>query len=180
MKKLLLAFVAATVVGGASAANFASVEVDRVKDDRTGAVSQAQYVRVGVDVGAYNLGLQSRTAVFEKGGMLNSAEGTVGRNFGPVNVFGGLGFDNGFNGAKGGSFQYGLVGAATGMPLGPVFGFAGVKTRLNWQKGTPDQTVAFGGLSYNVTKGVSVELDVSKSKQDIRETAYGLGVRVGF
>ena len=178
MKKSLLALGLALATVTASAANFVSVDVDRVKDDKTGVVSHAQYVRAGKDVAGLNLGLQVRTATFDGGGMLNSVEGTVGKQMGPVNVFGGMGHDNGFNGGR--SFQYGLVGASTGMPLGPVYAFAGVKTRVNWNDSNPNQTVTFAGVSRNLTKSVSVNAGWSKSFQDIKETAWGLGLRVGF
>lgn len=178
MKKTLLALSLATLAATASAANFVSLDVDRVKDDKSGVISHAQYVRAGVDAYGLNLGLQARTAAFSGGGMVNSLEGTVGKRMGPVNVFGGVGHDNGFNGGR--SFQYGLLGASTGMPLGPVYAFAGVKTRVNWSDLNPAQTVTFAGVSRNVTKSVSVSASWSKSFQDIRETALGVGVRVGF
>lgn len=178
MKKTIVALAVAMTSLAASAANFVSVDVDRVKDDRTGVVSHAQYVRAGKDAMGLNFGLQARTATFDGGGMVNSLEGTVGKQMGPVNVFGGLGHDNGFNGGR--SFQYGLVGASTGMKLGPVWGFAGVKTRLNWEDVNPKQTVAFAGVSVPVTKQVSLSVGGSKSYQDIKETAWGVGLRVGF
>lgn len=178
MKKTIVALAATLSVISASAANFVSVDVDRVKDDKTGVISHAQYVRAGVDAYGLNLGLQARTAAFTGGGMVNSLEGTVGKQMGPVNVFGGLGHDNGWNGGR--SFQYGLVGASTGMPLGPVYAFAGAKTRVNWNDKNPAQTVTFAGVSHNVTKAVSVNAGWSKSFQDIKETAWGVGVRVGF
>jgi hypothetical protein len=178
MKKTLLALSLAVASISASAANFVSVDLDRVKDDKSGVVSHAQYVRAGKDVAGLNLGLQVRTATFEGGGMLNSVEGTVGKQMGPVNVFGGLGHDNGFNGGR--SFQYGLVGASTGMPLGPVYAFAGAKTRVNWNDKNPAQTVTFAGVSKNLTKSVSVNAGWSKSFQDIKETAWSVGARVSF
>lgn len=179
MKKTVLALGLALATLTASAANFVSVDVDRVKDDRNGSIGYAQYVRAGMDgpVGL-NLGLQVRTATFDGGGMVNSLEGTAGKQFGPVNVFSGLGHDNGFNGSS--SFQYGLVGASVGMSLGPVYSFAGVKTRVNWQDANPDQTVAFAGVSVPVTKQVSFTVSGSKSYQDIKETSLGVGLRVGF
>jgi hypothetical protein len=178
MKKTLLALSLAVASISASAANFVSVDLDRVKDDKTGVVSHAQYVRAGVDAYGLNLGLQARTAAFSGGGMVNSLEGTVGKQMGPVNVFGGLGHDNGFNGGR--SFQYGLVGASTGMPLGPVYAFAGAKTRVNWNDKNPAQTVTFAGVSKNLTKSVSVNAGWSKSFQDIKETAWSVGARVSF
>lgn len=181
MKKFIITALLATVAGLANAANFVSVDVDSVEDSKTGAKSQAQYFRAGTDLKhGYNLGLQVRTAVFKEGGMLNSVEGTLGKNVGPVNVFGGLGHDNGFNGAKNGSYQYGLVGASVGAPLGPFFGYAGVKTRVNWDDANPAQTVTFAGVSYPLNKKTSLNLGWSKSFRDIKEDAWGLGLRVGF
>jgi hypothetical protein len=110
--------------------------------------------------------------------MLNSVEGTVGKQLGPVTPFVGLGHDNGFNGGR--SFQYGLVGASTGMTLGPVWGYAGVKTRINWDSANPKQTVAFAGVSLPLSKQMSVSVGAGKSYQDIKETSWGLGLRVGF
>jgi len=178
MKKTILSLAIALTSITASAANFVSLDVDRVKDDKTNVVSHAQYVRAGVDAYGLNLGLQVRTAAFDGGGMVNSLESTVGKQLGPVNVFGGLGHDNGFNGGR--SFQYSLVGASAGMPIGPVYAFAGAKTRVNWNDKNPDQTVTFVGVSKNLTKSVSVNAGWSKSFQDIKETAWGVGVRIGF
>lgn len=180
MKKLLLALAAAAVASTAHAGGFASVDFDMVKDSKTKASSQAQYVRFGTDVAGLNVGVQARTQVWEKGGMVNSLEATAGKKLGPVNVFGGLGHDNGFNGAAGKSFQYGLVGASTGMPVGPVYAFTGVKARVNWDKTAPEQTLGFVGVSYPVTKAVSVSVSGSKSWRDIKESAVGAGVRVSF
>ena len=97
---------------------------------------------------------------------------------GPLSAFGGVGHDNGFNGKD--SFQYGLVGVSTGMKMGKVFGYAGVKTRVNWDSANPKQTVAFAGASLPVTKQVALSAGYSKSFQDIKESAWGLGVRVNF
>ena len=181
MKKTILSLVIAMTSMAASAANFVSVDVERVKDDTTGVVSHAQYVRAGKDAMGLNFSLQARTQTFPGGAgccMVNSLEGTVGKQLGPVNVYGGLGHDNGFNGGR--SFQYGLVGASTGMKLGPVWGFAGVKTRLNWESANPKQTVAFAGVSVPVSKQVSLSVSAGKSYQDIKETSFGAGLRVSF
>lgn len=178
MKKTIIALSLLATALTASAANFASLDVERVKDDVSKVVSNAQYIRAGVDAMGLNLGLQARTATFDGGGMVNSLEGTAGKQMGPVNLFVGLGHDNGFNGGK--AFQYGLVGASTGMPLGPLYGFAGAKTRVNWEDINPKQTVVFAGVSMGLAKNTSVSLNVGKSYQDIKETSYGLGLRVGF
>ena len=179
MNKFLMAGLTALTVS-AQASNYVSLQVDTVKDTKTNATSTAQYFRAGTDAYGLNLGLTARTAAYRNGGLLSSYEGTVGKQLGPVNVFGGVGYDNGFNGAKKGNFTYGLVGASAGMPIGPAYAFAGASTRVNWDSANPKQTVTFAGLSYNLTKKVSVDLNVSKSIQTIKEKAAGVGVRVMF
>jgi hypothetical protein len=180
MKKLAIAAAIAAASSLAQAANFVSVDMDRVTDTKTKVQSTAQYVRAGYDAGGLNYGLQVRTATFENSGMLNSVEGTVGKGFGPLTPFAGVGHDNGFNGAAGKDYQYGLVGVSTGRPIGPVYGFAGVKTRVNFQSNTPNQSVAWAGVSYPLTKAISASLSVSASREDIKENAVGFGLRVGF
>lgn len=180
MKKLSIAAAILAASSVAHAANYVSVDIDRVTDTKTKVQSTAQYVRAGADMGGLNYGLQVRTATFENSGMLNSVEGTVAKELGGVSIFGGLGHDNGFNGARGKDYQYGLVGVSAGVPLGPVYGFAGLKTRVNFQDATPAQTVAWSGVSYPLTKKVSVSASVSASREDIKENAFGFGLRVGF
>lgn len=180
MKKLAIAAAIAAASTLAQAANFVSVDMDRVTDTKSKVQSTAQIVRAGYDAGGLNYGLQVRTATFENSGMLNSVEGTVGKSFGSFTAFGGVGHDNGFNGALGKDYQYGLVGVSAGRPIGPVYGFAGVKTRVNFQDNTPNQTVGFAGVSYPLTKAISASLSVSASREDIKENAVGFGLRVGF
>lgn len=181
MKKLLLALSLTATMGVANAANFFDFEVQTVKDSKTKAESNAQYLRVGKDMAGLNFGLQARTQTFDNGGMVNSLEATAGKDIVPgLNTFVGIGHDNGFNGAANGSFQYGLIGASTGAKVGPFFGYAGAKTRVNWDSSNPKQTVAFAGLSYPLNKHASVSAGYSKSYQDIKEDAWGLGVRFGF
>lgn len=180
MKKTLIASLIALTTGLAFAGNYFSVDVDSVKDSVTKAKNTAQYIRVGKDIGTVNFDLQVRTAVLEKGGMLNSLEATAGKNLGHINVFAGLGHDNGFNGARNGSYEYGLVGASTGIAFGPVYTYAGAKTRVNWETSAPKQTVVFAGASYPLTKTVSANAGWSKSLQNIKEDALGLGIRVNF
>lgn len=183
---ILAATIALTLSGTASASNFVSVDVDRVTDTKTKVQSTAQYIRAGYDTSGVTLGLQARTATFENNGMVNSVEGTVGKDMTlpftklTVTPFVGAGHDNGFNGGRGKDFQYGLIGVSTGAPIGPVYAFGGVKTRVNFQSGTPEQTVTFAGVSYPLTKSVSVSTSISASRGDITENAFGFGVRVGF
>ena len=55
-----------------------------------------------------------------------------------------------------------------------------LKTRVNWDSSNPKQTVAFGTYSIPLTKAVSVNVNASRSYQDIKESAYGLGLTIGF
>lgn len=180
MKKSLFALTLALAATVALADNSVSLNVDRVRNIDTDAVSQAQTLRVSKDAGQLNLGLQVRTSVAEAGGLGNSIEGTVGTKVGPVQVFGGVGHDNGANGVRGAAYQYGVLGASAGTKLGPVGVFGGVKTRVNWETNAPKQTLGFVGASYALTKAVSAEASFSRSYQDIREDAFGFGVKVAF
>jgi hypothetical protein len=180
MKKIVLVAALLSAFELANAANFVSVDVEQVTDTKTKAQSTAQYFRAGYDTMGLNLGLQARTPVFENNGISNSVEGTVGKTFGPFTPYVGVGHDNGFNGVRGKDYQYGLVGVTAGAPIGSVYAFTGVKTRVNFQDNTPSQTLGFVGVSYPLTKAVSVSASVTASRQDIKEDAVGLGVRVGF
>lgn len=180
MKKLVIASVMTLAAGVASAADFASLEVDSVRDVVTKGHSNAQYLRAGKDVAGLELGLTARTQTWATGGMANSMEATVGKQVSFVNVFGGAGYDNGMNGAHGKDFQYGLVGVSTGLKLGPVYGFTGAKTRLNFETHTPKQTLVFTGVSYPLTKTFSAEVSASRSYQDIKENAVGVALRVNY
>lgn len=181
MKKTLIALSMLAAFSSTQAANFVSFDVDQVKDTRNKAESTAQYFRAGKDVAGLNLGLQVRTAVFDKGGMLNSVEATAGKDLiKGINTFVGVGYDNGFNGKVDGNFTYGLVGASTGAPVGPAWAFGGVKTRVNWDDKNPRQTVTFIGASMPLTKATSVSASISRSYQDIEEKAVGVGLRLSY
>ena len=180
MKKLL-AIAALAVSGAAFAADYVTVDVDHVKSNSGNAASTAQYVRAGKEVAGLQLGLQSRTSVSSNGGMYNSLETTVGKSIAGFTPFVGMGFDNGLNGGKGADFRYTLAGVTTGTGIGPGYLLGGLKTRLTSSEATmTHQTVAFGTYSIPVTKGVSINVNASKSYQDIKENAYGLGVGFAF
>ena len=183
MKKIF-AILALALTGTAFAADYVSVDIDSVKGVDGAKDSQAQYVRAGKQLGNYQLGLQARTATVDGGGMLNSLEVTAANNkvsFAGITPFVGVGHDNGFNGARGAAYTYGLVGATYGRPVGPGFALAGVKTRVGSDEGTRTaQTVAFATYSIPLAKSVAVNLNVSKSYQDIKENAVGLGLAFNF
>lgn len=180
MKKIL-AILALAATTGSFAADFVSVDVDHVQSKQGYASSQAQYVRAGKEIDGIQLGLQDRTSVSSDGGTYHSLETTVGKNISGVTPFVGMGFDNGLNGAKNGDFRYTLVGATTGLPVGPGFALVGLKTRVTSTEPTmTHQTVAFGTYSYPIAKSVALNLNLSKSYQDIKENAWGLGLGFSF
>jgi hypothetical protein len=182
MKKLIALLALATST--AFAADYVSVDVDHVTGRKGAGDSTAQYVRAGKQIGDLQLGLQSRTATVDGGGMLNSLEATVANNkiaLGGITPFVGVGHDNGFNGARGAAYTYGLVGATYGVKVGPGFALAGVKTRVGSDEATrTKQTVAFGTYSLPLTKAVALNFNASRSSQDIKENAYGLGLGFSF
>lgn len=178
MKKTILS-IAMAVGFSAAQAGWISYDLDNVKADaKGGSDSQAHYIRAGGTVAGFNTMMQARTASFDKGGMVHSVELTAGKQVGPVNPFVGVGHDLGFNGS--GSFQYGLLGVSAGVPLGKLYAYGGVKTRVNWDDNNPKQTVSFLGVSMPITKALSANVGASKSTQDIKETAFGAGIRVSF
>jgi hypothetical protein len=184
MKKLTIATLLALSATLASAADFVSVDVDTVKGVDGARDSTAQYVRAGKGFGAYQLGLQARTATVDGGGLLNSLEATLSNNkvgIAGITPFVGVGHDNGFNGARGAAYTYGLVGATAGTKVGPGFALVGVKTRVGSDEAIrTKQTVTFATYSIPVAKNVDVNVNASKSVQDIKENAYGLGVAFRF
>jgi len=181
MKKFAFASLLAVAAFAANAADFVSVDVDHVKT-KAGQESSAQYVRAGKTIGGFDFGLQSRTGVGNNGGMFNSLEVTGAKGkFGPVQPFVGIGYDNGFNGSPVGSYTYGLIGATAGAKVGPGYAFGGVKTRLGTSATVETkQTVAFATYSIPVAKKISLNVNASKSYQDIKETAYGVGLSFSF
>ena len=137
MKKIALASILALTGFVASAANYASFDVDYVKDQVSKQTSTAQYVRIGKELSGIQYGLQSRTANYHDGsGMFNSVEVTAGKGMGMFTPFVGVGFDMNKNGV-GQQYNYGLVGATTALKVGPGLAIGGVKTRINDQSYKP-------------------------------------------
>ena len=183
MKKIL-AILALALSGTAFAADYVSVDVDNVLGRNGAGDSKAQYIRAGKGFGDYQVGLQGRTATLkDNSGILTSVEATVANNklsVAGVRPFIGAGHDNGFNGGT--LYNYGLVGATYGLPVGPGFLLLGAKTRVgSTQDGErTKQTVAFSTYSIPVAKQVSLNLNASRSSQTIKENAFGVGVGVSF
>jgi len=184
MKKIF-ATLAVSFASTTFAADFISVDIDKVEGLNGAKSSTAQYIRAGKALGDLQLGLQGRTARVDGGGLLNSLEVTTANNklvLVGLKPFIGVGHDNGFNGAAGRSYQYGLVGATTGAQVGPGYALIGGKTRVGSTEdhSRTKQTVGFITYSIPVTKTVAVNVNVSKSWQDIKENAYGLGIGFKF
>lgn len=184
MKKIF-AILALGLASSAFAADYVSVDVDHVSGLKGAKDSTAQYVRAGKGFGDLQLGLQSRTAQVQGGGLLNSLEVTAANNkysLAGITPFVGLGYDNGFNGASGKSYEYGLVGATFGTKVGPGFALLGAKTRVGSTEDGPrtKQTVGFATYSFPLTKTVALNVNASRSWQTIKENAYGLGVGFSF
>lgn len=181
MKKLLLALSLTASIGVAQAANFVSFDLEQVKNVDSKEKSSAQVVRAGKDMFDLNFGLEARNQVMDKGGMFNRVEVTAGKKLlKHFDTFVGFGHDNGFNGAKHGSFQYAVVGTGLSHKVGPFTGTVGVKTRLNWESDNPKQTLGFVGLALPVNKAVSVNAGFNKSFQDIKEESWNVGVKFAF
>ena len=128
--------------------------------------------------------MQSRNAKNKDGsGTFSSVEVTAAKNslnIKGITPFVGIGHDNGFNGGAG--YNYGLVGATYGLPVGPGFLLTGVKTRVGFTEdgARTKQTVGFATYSIPVTKSVAFNLNASRSGQDIKENAYGAGLTFAF
>lgn len=179
MKKIL-AIMALAVSSSAFAANFVSVDVDHVQGRQGQGDSTAQYIRAGKEFGDYQVGLQGRTATLRSdAGTLSSVEITTAKN--SINVAGitpfvGVGHDNGNDG-----YNYGLVGATYGTGVGPGFLLLGAKTRVGTSETiSTKQTVAFATYSLPVAKNVAFNLNASRSSQDIKEKALGVGLGFSF
>ena len=180
MKKIF-AILALAITGTAFAADYVTVDVDHVKSNQGYANSTVQYVRAGKEIGGLQFALQDRTSLSSAGGTYHSLETTVGKSIAGFTPFVGMGFDNGLNGAKNGDFRYTLTGVTTGAPIAGGYALGGLKTRLtSTEANMTHQTVAFGTYSYPVLKGVAVNLNLSKSYQDIKENTWGLGVGFSF
>lgn len=182
MKKIF-AILALAISGSTFAADFVSVDVDNVKGRNGGHDSTAQYVRAGKAFGNYQVNLQSRSARRDDGLVLNSLEVTTANSkvgIAGVTPFVGVGHDNGFD--RGQSYNYGLVGATYGRPVGPGFLLLGAKTRVGSTEDAArtKQTVAFTTYSIPVAKNVAFNLNASRSSQDIKEKAFGAGISVSF
>jgi hypothetical protein len=182
MKKIAIAFLAFAAMA-AQAANFVQVEQEHVNNRKSTGGSEVSYTRFGKDIGDYGLGVQSRTARFDGGGIASSLEVTGSNKnvsaFG-ITPFVGVGHD--FGGSTAGSdYTYGLVGATAGKQIGPGFALVGAKARVGTtEAGKTKQTVTFASYAVPVAKDTAVNVGISRSAQDIKERGVSVGVSFGF
>lgn len=182
MKKLAIATLVLASFA-ASAADYVSVDVDNVLGRNGSKDSTAQYIRAGKEIGGIQYGLQGRTATLkDNSGMLSSVELTAASNkvtVAGIRPFIGVGHDNGFNGGT--PYNYGLVGATYGLKAGPGYLLTGIKTRVgSTERVNTKQTVGFATYSIPVAKNVALNLNASRSGQDIKENAFGVGLGFSF
>ena len=184
MKKFAFASILALASVAATAANFVQVEQEHVTGRAGADGSAVTYLRAGKDFGDTSLGLQSRTARFNAGGIASSLEATVSnKNVSVLGITPFVGVGHDFGGAASSpSYNYGLVGATAGAKIGPGFALAGVKTRVGSTEdvGRTKQTVTFASYSVPVAKDTAVNVGVSRSSQDIKEKGVSVGVSFGF
>lgn len=180
MRKLLLALSLASAVGVAQAATV-GLNVERIKDTDTSVGTNVQHVHAATKMFKMDMNLNVRSQMEDKDFHLKNAELTLGKKLlKRVDVFAGLGHEAGFQGANADKFQYALVGAKTGMKLGPFDAHAGVKTRVNFDGDKPKQTHLFAGLAHPLTKAVTLHVNASKSYQDVKENAFSAGLSYKF
>lgn len=179
MKKLAIATLLCTAAVSASAANFVQINEERVQGREGASDSHVTYVRAGKDFGTTTVGLQTRTARFDAGGVATSLEATLSDK--RVSILGITPFVGAGKDFGGAGFYYGIVGATTGLKVGPGFAYAGVKTRVLRQNDTdPTQLLTFAGYSLPVNKDLALDVGVSRSDRDIKENGATLGLRFNF
>jgi len=180
MRKLLLALTLASAVGVAQAATFGA-HLERVKDTDSNVSNNVQNFHVASKMFKMDMNLNVRSQMEDKEFHLKNAEVTLGKKLlKRVDVFAGLGHEAGYQNTNAEKFQYAVVGAKTGMKLGPFDAHAGVKTRVHWEDNKPKQTHLFAGLAHPLTKAVTLHVNASKSYQDVKENAFSAGVSVKF
>ena len=181
MKKILIATLT-TLAFAAQAANYIQVEQENVQARlKDGSDSAVTYLRAGKDFGDYNVGLQSRTARFDNGGTATSLETYLSNK--KVSVLGvtpfvGVGHDFGSSTSR--AYNYGLVGATTGVKVGPGFAMVGVNTRVDTNADDPKQTVGWVSYAHPIAKNVALTVGLSRSGETIKERGVSAGVSFGF
>lgn len=179
MKKFAIAILSALSFG-AFAADYVSVDIDYAVDRAGSKDSTVQYIRAGKHFGDYLYRFQGRTATLKNNSAISSSvEATVENTtvkFAGIVPFVGVGHNNNAG------YNYGVVGATYGLPVGPGYLLTGVKTRVGSTQDVNRTKVTLGYAAYfiPVTKDVNFNLTVSRSVQDIKEDAYGIGLSFNF
>jgi len=174
MKKVLMAL-AIGISASAFAGNYASVDVENVKDRDTKEIYSAQYYRFGKNFGGYGLDVQARNAQTKTGTLSQSLEVGLSTGAGPLFVGAGIGHNFGTT-----SYNYGYVLGGLSKPVGPVTATAGLKYRTGFDSTNPSALLAFGGLAYPLTKGVDGVVGLTRSYKEIKEDAVNVGLRFKY
>jgi len=180
MKKTLLATALLASVVSASAAGFVELAVDNGRVTPSSFNNTSQIIRAGKDYAGLNFGVQVKTMVIDTGGLKNDVQLQVGKQFGALRPFVGVGHDNGTNGMVGKDFNYGFVGVTTGTRVG-AFNVGGIiKSRVNYEKTSPEQTAIGVSVGYPLNKDFEVRASLGQSFRDIKEKSTGVSLIARF
>lgn len=160
---------------GAQAADYASVNLEKVTDRVTKEASTVEYFRFGKNLGGFQLDVQARNARTDAGVLSQSLEVGSSTGTGPLFVGAGVGHDFGLK-----QYNYGYVLGGVTQKVGPVAATAGLKYRAGFNSENPTQTLAFAGVAYPLTKDVALTAGLSRSYKDIKENATNVGVKFSF
>ena len=177
MKKTIAAIAVMASSVSAFASGSASATYERVTDRVTKSVSDVRYYRFNNEIGN---GLMFNTQVRDgraqtTGALSQSTEVGLTQGFGSLFVGGGVGRDFGLH-----PYNYTYVVGGAAQKLGPVTANAGVKYTTGFNSVNPTSVLTFAGVSYPLTKTLSVEGGVSRTYREIHEKAVNVSLRVGF
>jgi uncharacterized SAM-dependent methyltransferase len=179
-KKSVIVIILSTLTNVVSAADYVSVGLSNSKDVITGKYSDVQYIRAGKEINGLQYDLQSRVALNSSKAMFNSIDVTVGKSFGNITPFIGVGKTESVAVTGFRSYKYGVVGAKTVINLGLGTASLGLKTRfLNTETNT-DETILYTSYSVPLTNTVSLGLNLSKTYQDIKKEEVGINLNIKF
>jgi hypothetical protein len=180
MKKTLFATALLASAVSASAAGFVELAIDNSHATPAAFNNTAQVIRAGKDYAGLNFGVQVKTMTINTGGLKNDVQLSVGKQFGAFKPFVGLGHDNGTNGMLGKEIDYGFVGVSTGTRIAGLNVGGVVKSRVNYEKNRPEQTVVGIAVGYPLNKDFELRANFGQSFRDIKEKTAGVSLVAKF
>lgn len=161
----------------AFASGSASLTYEQVTDRVTKAKTDVQFYRLNNDIGnGLSFNVQARNSRAVNGGALGqSLEGGVTSSVGPVFVGAGAGHDFGVR-----QYNYGYAIGGVSVPVGALRANAGLKYTSGFDSRNPTSTLAFAGVSFPVSKTVSLNGGLTRSYKDIKENALNVGVSLKY